>query len=88
MSLPMPNDPSLLPFGEPEAPRIYRVAELAALITAAIEGRFPDPIFVEGEISNLRRQPSGHMYFSLNDPSGTAKIDAVWFARRQTAVGL
>ncbi len=86
MSLSRPTDDALPLPAAPEGPRIYRVAELAALITAAIEGRFPDPVLVEGEISGLRRQPSGHMYFSLNDPAGTARIDAVWFARRQTAI--
>ncbi|MCX7819900.1 MAG: exodeoxyribonuclease VII large subunit [Kiritimatiellae bacterium] len=92
MCPPNPNDEAAAPQFErpPDAeaalPRVYRVAELAALITRAIGERFPEPVLVEGEISNLRRQPSGHLYFSLNDPSGLAKIDAVWFARRQTPI--
>lgn len=86
MSQPHPNETEVPLPNESAEPHIYRVAELAALIRSAIETRFVEPIFVEGEISNLRRHPSGHVYFSLNDPSGTAKIDAVWFSRRQTAM--
>ncbi|HYM00644.1 MAG TPA: exodeoxyribonuclease VII large subunit, partial [Blastocatellia bacterium] len=42
------------------------VSELALKIKTLMEGRFLD-IWVEGEISNLRKQSSGHWYFSLKD---------------------
>lgn len=38
-------------------------------------------IWVEGEISNLSRPASGHVYFSLKDAS--AQISGAWFRQRQ-----
>ncbi len=66
-------------------PRIWQVGELVRRITYLIEEEFPEPIWVEGEITNLRRQPqSGHMYFSLMDADTRAQIQAVWFQSRQS----
>ncbi len=52
------------------------VSELTRLLKTTIEQRFPS-IWVRGEISNLRKQASGHCYFSLKD-SGS-QISAVLF---------
>ncbi len=38
-------------------------------------------LWVEGEISNLARPASGHVYFSLNDDGG--QVRAAWFRQRQ-----
>jgi exodeoxyribonuclease VII large subunit len=38
-------------------------------------------VWIEGEISNLARPASGHLYFSLKDPS--AQIRCAWFRQRQ-----
>lgn len=38
-------------------------------------------LWVEGEISNLARPASGHIYFSLKDDS--AQVSAAWFRQRQ-----
>ncbi len=38
-------------------------------------------LWVEGEISNLSRPASGHIYFSLKDD--TAQVSAAWFRQRQ-----
>ena len=38
-------------------------------------------LWVEGEISNLSRPASGHIYFSLKDD--TAQVGAAWFRQRQ-----
>jgi len=38
-------------------------------------------LWVEGEISNIARPGSGHLYFSLKDD--TAQIRAAWFRQRQ-----
>ncbi len=38
-------------------------------------------LWVEGEISNLARPASGHVYFSLKDES--AQVRAAWFRQRQ-----
>ena len=38
-------------------------------------------LWVEGEISNMARPASGHIYFSLKDES--AQVRAAWFRQRQ-----
>jgi exodeoxyribonuclease VII large subunit len=45
---------------------IYTVTRLNREAKAVLEGSFP-PIWVQGEISNLARPSSGHLYFSLKD---------------------
>ncbi|MEK7262527.1 MAG: exodeoxyribonuclease VII large subunit, partial [Pseudomonadota bacterium] len=45
---------------------IYTVSRLNREAKALLEGSFP-ALWVEGEISNLSRPASGHMYFSLKD---------------------
>lgn len=46
--------------------KIYTVSELTKEIKFLLEDNFP-PIWVEGEISNLKTPESGHLYFSLKD---------------------
>ena len=55
------------------------VSELVREFRGLIEGRWPAPLAVEGEISNLRRYPSGHAYFTLKDAD--AEVACVMFAR-------
>ncbi len=62
--------------GAPAARRILTVSQLTARLKSHIEGSFND-IWVEGEISNLRSPPSGHLYFSLKDRD--SQIRAVLF---------
>jgi len=59
-----------------EKRRVYTVSELNALAQAILEESFPS-VWVEGEISNLRKYPSGHTYFTLKDEA--AQIAAVLF---------
>jgi exodeoxyribonuclease VII large subunit len=54
----------------------YTVTELTRAIKGLLEEQFPE-VTLRGEISNLRQQPSGHIYFSLKD-SGSA-ISCVCF---------
>jgi exodeoxyribonuclease VII large subunit len=51
---------------ERAAPRPLSVGELTRQLRAAVEPRFRD-VWVAGEVANLRRQASGHVYFSLKD---------------------
>jgi len=48
------------------AARILTVTQLAALVRERLEGGIGS-VWVAGEISNLRTQPSGHVYFTLKD---------------------
>ncbi len=41
------------------------VSALTRMIKRALEDHFPERVMVAGEISNLKRQGSGHVYFSL-----------------------
>lgn len=60
------------PFPESPAGRIapgrdvYTVTRLNREAKAVLEGSFP-PVWVQGEISNLARPGSGHLYFTLKD---------------------
>ncbi|NWF92042.1 MAG: exodeoxyribonuclease VII large subunit [Syntrophaceae bacterium] len=55
---------------------ILTVSELTREIKDLLELRFPD-IWIEGEVSNLRTPPSGHVYFTLKDD--LSQIRAVLF---------
>lgn len=55
---------------------IYKVCELTKDIRQILEDSFPC-IWVEGEISTLRRPQSGHIYFTLKDEK--AQLRCVFF---------
>ena len=55
---------------------ILTVSELTQEIKDILEDKFPE-VWVEGEISNLRVPPSGHIYFTLKDDF--SQIRAVLF---------
>ena len=57
--------------------RVYTVAELTRLVKQTLEDEV-GRVWVEGEISNFRRQASGHCYFTLKDER--AQLSAVFFA--------
>lgn len=62
---------------------IYTVSELTRLIRTVLEDTFRE-VWVEGEISNFVRHPSGHMYFSLKDNS--AVLNCVFFRSANQAI--
>jgi len=64
---------------KPTACHIWQVGDLVAEVRNHIEREYAD-IWVEGEISNLRSAPSGHIYFTLKD--GDAQLPAVLFRRQ------
>lgn len=49
-----------------EAPEVLTVSELTAILRGVVEQCFP-AVWVAGEISNLARAASGHLYFTLKD---------------------
>lgn len=55
---------------------IWSIGQLTREIKSTLENRFP-PLWIKGEISNLRAQPSGHRYFVLKD--SVSQIKAVLF---------
>ena len=69
-----------LSFEEPQpSRRIWPVRELVGQVRELVEMRYAD-VWVEGEISNLRAAPSGHIYFTLKDAE--AQLPAVLFRRQ------
>jgi len=59
---------------EPAGPAILSVSELTALLKEVIETGFAD-VAVAGEVSNLSRPRSGHVYFDIKDEG--AKLRAI-----------
>ncbi|MGB7265896.1 MAG: exodeoxyribonuclease VII large subunit, partial [Terracidiphilus sp.] len=55
--------------------------ELVAQVRDLVEQEFGD-VWVEGEISNYRPAPSGHVYFTLKDAD--AQLPIVFFRRNAT----
>src|SRR5476651_2311360 len=65
------------------APKIFRVTELTRLLRTLIEERVGQA-WVEGEVSNYRRQSSGHQYFTLKDE--TSQLSCVLFGGAAAAM--
>ncbi len=59
--------------------RIWPVRELVAQVRELVEHEYGD-VWVEGEISNYRPGPSGHVYFTLKDAE--AQLPVVLFRRQ------
>jgi exodeoxyribonuclease VII large subunit len=57
----------------PTARRTWTVRELVAAVRTNVEREYGD-IWVEGEISNFKAHESGHLYFTLKDPSAQIKV--------------
>jgi len=51
---------------------VYTISRLNLEVRGILEGNFP-LIWVEGEISNIARPSSGHLYFSLKDASAQVR---------------
>ena len=67
-------------FSQPPTRKTISVSELARRAKALLEDGI-GKVWVEGEISNLSRPGSGHIYFSLKDES--AQLRCAWFRGRQ-----
>src|SRR5580698_1349272 len=81
-----PSDRSApqLGFNFDEAPqprRVWPVRELVGQVRELVEQQYGD-VWVEGEISNFRPAPSGHVYFTLKDAD--AQLPIVLFRRQAT----
>jgi len=80
----LPAPPTILTAFSPQltpelTPEILTVAELNRAVRRLLEKQFP-LLWVAGEISNLTRAASGHIYFSLKDAQ--AQVRCVMFRSR------
>ena len=64
--------------------QIFSVTELTRKLSGLIEAEF-GLVWLSGEISNLRRPASGHMYLTLKDKN--AQIRAIMFKNQQRYLG-
>ncbi|MGE4293624.1 MAG: exodeoxyribonuclease VII large subunit [Desulfovibrio sp.] len=61
-------------------PTILTVAELTRAVKDVLETEFPF-VWVRGQVANLSRPASGHLYFTLTD--GDCVLGVVWFKSAQ-----
>ncbi|WP_028574582.1 exodeoxyribonuclease VII large subunit [Desulfonatronovibrio hydrogenovorans] len=61
-------------------PHVFSVIELTSAIKDVLEIQFPF-IWVKGQVSNISRPGSGHIYFTLKDEQ--AGLQVVWFKNSQ-----
>jgi exodeoxyribonuclease VII large subunit len=76
------EDPTVGTIPEPT----FTVTELSDAIGNAVRARFREEVWVRGEIRDLSRARSGHVYFTLTDPDGDACLDVMLSANRKTVV--
>lgn len=60
--------------------KVFSVRELTTTLTVLLEREFPF-CWVRGQVSNLSRPSSGHVYFTLKDEE--AALNVVWFKHAQ-----
>ena len=63
-------------FPAQETRRVFSVTEVTATVRRLLEERV-GTVFVTGEVTNLRAQASGHLYFTLKDAA--AQLSCVLF---------
>ena len=66
-----------------DSQHVYTVSELNRSARELLETRFGE-LWVKGEISDLKRAPSGHLYFTLKDEAG--ELSAVRFRSRSAVL--
>ncbi|MFT5105427.1 MAG: exodeoxyribonuclease VII large subunit, partial [Pseudoalteromonas tetraodonis] len=85
----MSNDDGFLDLFEKPAPepekKVLSVTQLTRKIRNLLELKIGD-VIIEGEISNLRRQNSGHVYFTLKDAG--AQVSCVLFRNDAARVSI
>ncbi len=75
----MPDDLFAPPEPPASEPHVFSVSEFTRTVRAVLEETVGS-VWVEGEVSNYRKQPSGHQYFTLKDAG--SQLPCVWFAAR------
>jgi exodeoxyribonuclease VII large subunit len=69
-------------FSPAEMRKVLSVSELTGTVRALLEKQI-GTVWVSGEITNLRAQSSGHIYFTLKDAA--AQLSCVLFSREKVA---
>jgi exodeoxyribonuclease VII large subunit len=69
----------------------FSVAELNVVVRDALRRSFPAEVWVRGEVQNLKRHSSGHVYFTLVEKAGradraVARLDVALFRDDRRAV--
>ncbi len=86
----MPNVTDVSLFDDPNVGTIpeptFSVTELSDQIGNALRARFRDEVWVRGEIRDLSRARSGHVYFTLTDPDGDACLGVMLSATKKGSV--
>ena len=72
-----------MPHITPATSDIYSVSRLNREVRALLETTFPT-VWVRGELSNLARPASGHLYFTLKDSA--AQVRCAMFKNRQSGL--
>lgn len=67
------------PPAQPAEPHVFSVSEITQVVRAMLEEGLGQ-VWVKGEISNYRKQASGHQYFTLKDDG--SQLSCVLFAPR------
>src|SRR3954451_11721518 len=62
----------------PSEPHVFTVTEITQTVRAILQEAIGE-VWIEGEVSNYRKQASGHQYFTLKD--GQCQLQCVLFAR-------
>jgi len=70
-----PAKPPAQPGSPPQARKVLSVSELTAQVKRLLEEQV-GAVWVSGEITNLRAQSSGHIYFTLKDAGAQLRSDA------------
>lgn len=74
---------ALIKSKSPDPNDIYTISRLNREVRAVLEEVFPT-IWVQGEISNLAKPASGHLYFTLKD--NVAQVRCAMFKNRQSGM--
>src|SRR6202158_5206551 len=70
---------------KPTKPPVVTVSEISGAIKRTLEGEF-GRVRVRGEITEMKRYPSGHIYFSLKDES--SKLSGIVWRNSVSRLGL
>jgi exodeoxyribonuclease VII large subunit len=76
------DDPAVGTIPEPT----FSVTELSDAVGNALRARFREEVWVRGEIRDLSRAKSGHVYFTLVDPDGDASLGVMLSSTKKAAV--